>query len=61
MVVFTSVALVTGVMALFLPETLNRALPDTIEDIESWTHENLPRGNQSRQNLDGNTDDQTNL
>ena len=61
MVVFTSVALVTGFMALFLPETLNRALPDTIEEIESWTHENLPRGNQSKQILDSNTDDQTDL
>jgi hypothetical protein len=42
--VFTIVALVTGVMALFLPETLNRPLPETIEEIESWTRDGRPRG-----------------
>jgi hypothetical protein len=29
--------LVTGVMALLLPETLNRHLAETIEEIETWT------------------------
>jgi len=36
-VVFTAVTFVTGLMALLLPETLNRPLPETIEEIESWT------------------------
>ena len=57
-IVFATVALITGVLALFLPETLNRALPDTIEEIESWTHENLPR-KQSKQNSDNNKFDRT--
>ena len=42
--VFTIVAIVTGVMALLLPETLNRPLPETIEEIESWTRSGVPRG-----------------
>ena len=36
-VVFAVVSITTGLMALLLPETLNRPLPDTIEEIESWT------------------------
>ena len=43
-VVFTVVTLVTGLMALLLPETLNRPLPETIEEIESWTRSLVPRG-----------------
>jgi hypothetical protein len=43
-VVFTIVAMVTGGMALLLPETLNRPLPQTIEEIESWTRSGVPRG-----------------
>ncbi|ELT94945.1 hypothetical protein CAPTEDRAFT_62237, partial [Capitella teleta] len=35
-VAFSICALVTGVLALLLPETLNRPLPETIEEIESW-------------------------
>jgi len=31
-------------MALLLPETLNRPLPETIEEIESWTRSLVPRG-----------------
>jgi len=42
--VFTVVAMVTGAMALLLPETLNRPLPETIEEIESWTRSGAPRG-----------------
>ena len=34
--VFTVVSIVTGLMALLLPETLDRPLPETIEEIESW-------------------------
>ena len=36
-VVFAIVSITTGMMALLLPETLNRPLPDTIEEIESWS------------------------
>ncbi len=36
-VVFAVVSITTGIMALLLPETLNRPLPDTIEEIEGWT------------------------
>jgi len=35
--VFASLAFVTGLLALVLPETLNRPLPETIKEIESWT------------------------
>jgi len=42
--VFTTVTFVTGLMALLLPETLNRPLPETIEEIESWTRSLVPRG-----------------
>jgi len=42
--VFTIVTFVTGLMALLLPETLNRPLPETIEEIESWTRSLAPRG-----------------
>ena len=34
--VFAITALLTGALALVLPETLNRPLPDTIEEIEAW-------------------------
>ena len=47
-VVFTIVALVTGFMALILPETLNRPLPETIDEIESWTRSGIPRGPRQR-------------
>jgi len=43
-VVFTIVTFVTGLMALLLPETLNRPLPETIEEIENWTRSLAPRG-----------------
>jgi len=43
-VVFTVVTFVTGLIALLLPETLNRPLPETIEEIESWTRSLVPRG-----------------
>jgi len=41
-VVFASLAIVTGVMALLLPETLNRPLPETIKEVESWTRSLTP-------------------
>jgi hypothetical protein len=34
--VFSIVAVVTGFGIFFLPETLNRPLPDSIDEIESW-------------------------
>ncbi|XP_047631416.1 organic anion transporter 3 isoform X2 [Phacochoerus africanus] len=36
-IIFGTIALLGGSAALFLPETLNRALPETIEDIETWS------------------------
>ncbi|CAN0334995.1 unnamed protein product [Rangifer tarandus platyrhynchus] len=36
-VIFGSIALLGGSAALFLPETLNRPLPETIEDVENWS------------------------
>ena len=41
--VFTVASISTGVLALLLPETLNRPLPDTIEEIESWSRSGIPR------------------
>ena len=40
--VFTIASISTGLLALLLPETLNRPLPDTIEEIESWSR-TLPK------------------
>lgn len=36
-IIFGTIALLGGSAALFLPETLNRPLPETIEDIETWS------------------------
>ena len=36
-VLFGALAIGGGLLALFLPETLNRPLPQTIEDIENWS------------------------
>lgn len=36
-VIFGSIALLGGSAALFLPETLNRPLPETIRDVENWS------------------------
>ncbi|XP_006903172.1 PREDICTED: solute carrier family 22 member 8-like [Elephantulus edwardii] len=39
-VIYGVSALLGGSAALFLPETLNRPLPETIEDLESWSKAN---------------------
>jgi len=36
-VIFAAVAIATGVLPLFLPETVNRPLPETIKEVESWS------------------------
>jgi len=41
-IVFSALALVTGVLALVLPETLNRPLPETVKEVESWTRSIIP-------------------
>jgi len=41
-IVFSTLAVVTGVLALLLPETLNRPLPETVKDVQSWTRSIAP-------------------
>ena len=36
-ILFGVSSIAVGLLALLLPETLNRPLPQTIEDIENWT------------------------
>ena len=36
-ILFGALSIGVGLLALLLPETLNRPLPQTIEDIENWT------------------------
>ncbi|KAB0404706.1 hypothetical protein E2I00_019055, partial [Balaenoptera physalus] len=36
-VIFGTIALLGGSAALFLPETLDRPLPETVEDLENWS------------------------
>lgn len=35
-VIYGTMALLGGSTAFFLPETLNRPLPETIEDVQNW-------------------------
>ena len=41
-IVFTAVAFATALLALLLPETLNRPLPETVKEVESWTRSLTP-------------------
>lgn len=36
-ILFGALSIGVGLLALVLPETLNRPLPQTIEDIENWS------------------------
>lgn len=36
-ILFGALSIGVGLLALLLPETLNRPLPQTIEDIDNWT------------------------
>lgn len=36
-VIFGAMSLIAAVLTLFLPETLNRPLPQSIEEVENWT------------------------
>lgn len=47
-VIFGTVALLGGSAAFFLPETLNRPLPETIEEVENWS----PQTKKPRQELE---------
>jgi len=40
--VFATLAVVTGILALLLPETLNRPLPETVKEVENWTRSLKP-------------------
>lgn len=35
-IIYGTIALLGGSAALFLPETLNKPLPETLEDMENW-------------------------
>ena len=41
-VVFAALAVVTGLLAMLLPETLNRPLPETIKEVENMTRSLKP-------------------
>ncbi|KAM5185444.1 organic anion transporter 3 [Callospermophilus lateralis] len=42
-VIYGTMALLGGSAAFFLPETLNRPLPETIEDVQNWRHQGKER------------------
>ncbi len=60
-VVFGIMALLAGALTLYLPETLNRALPQTIEEVENWsrtlTSEEKERAKELRDNKKRNKRD----
>uniref|UniRef100_A0A0B7ATE4 Major facilitator superfamily (MFS) profile domain-containing protein n=1 Tax=Arion vulgaris TaxID=1028688 RepID=A0A0B7ATE4_9EUPU len=40
--IFGTGSLVLGALTFFLPETANRQLPQSVKDIENWSHDNEP-------------------
>jgi len=40
--IFAVLAFATGLLVLLLPETLNRPLPETVKEVESWTRSIAP-------------------
>ena len=38
LVIFSITAIVTGLIVFLLPETENRPLPETIQEIEAWSN-----------------------
>ncbi|XP_040140136.1 organic anion transporter 3 isoform X2 [Ictidomys tridecemlineatus] len=42
-VIYGTMAILGGSAAFFLPETLNRPLPETIEDVQNWRHQGKAR------------------
>jgi len=50
-VLFGALAIGGGLLALFLPETLNRPLPQTIEDIENWYKKYKPPSHAQQQEM----------
>ena len=39
--IFTVMAITSGALTLFLPETLGRKMPENFDDIEKWVHSML--------------------